>query len=108
MNEFLKLFSEIGFKHIEERFTEIGIVNDYKYYPIYLQPNHYTLITFCMKNNPSDLDYRLYIHSETGKFVDSPFQINPSLLRVPTLFNEEIEKQFKAEMRDIKINQILN
>lgn len=111
-NYFLELFKEIGFTFCKDSNTGIGEVNEYKYYPNYLGDRHYTLIIF--KYN-SDIDalsgasFRLYKHkNEGGSFSESPFQIDTySEYNINYLF-KKINEVFYSELREIKLNKILN
>jgi len=100
----LDLLRQIGFVRKDDSETQIGIVDTYEYHPEYMGENHYTLIIFRHKqhNNPS---YRLYIHNSEGKFVSSPFQLS---FNQNTIINNEINRIFSHEIREIKIKNLLD
>lgn len=104
--DILELFIEIGFTLHKEGNTGIGETQELKYYPDYLYDKHYTLVTFKHNNyngKPTGTDFRLYIHNNIdGSYFRSPFQT--SNLESVIL---NVNKIFKSELRDIKLNNIL-
>jgi len=103
---FLDRFLEIGFTKYKDGTTSIGKSSEYKYYPDYLGDNHYTLVTFTHYTS-LDTDYRLYIHSANGGFVDSIFQLSGGKDWNDNYLNKKFDEIFVREVRDVKLNNII-
>lgn len=109
-SEVLDIFKSLGFTFYKSGNTSVGLCDEFKYYPNYLNDSHYTLVTFKHKNNITHqygTEFRLYRHrNDNGSFIESPFQITNYKSNTSIITN--INSLFINELRDIKINEILN
>lgn len=103
----LDLLKRIGFSRGDDHHTAIGVSEEYRYYPDYLGTNQYTMVIFRYRKD-QDSNYRLYIHNQEGKFVSSPFQLRAYNEYNQNLIKGKIEEIFCRELREIKLEKILN
>jgi len=101
----INMFLEIGFKLVKQEDTEVGYVREYKYYPDYMEDKHYTLVLFTYKKG-SDNDWRLYIHKNSGGFVESLFQLSDFTNQNKNHIKDCFNKIFFAEIRNKKLEKI--
>ncbi len=110
---FIDKFIQIGFKEIKRDFVGAGWAVEYKYYPTYLSPNHYTLVLFShgisreSRINFESGEYRLYIHNKKNEFISSPFQGTYNGKWNINHLDNTFKKVFKSEMRDIIISNMI-
>lgn len=104
----IDMFLEIGFKLVRQKVTEAGYVREYKYYPVYMEDKHYTLIRFTYRyREGSDNDLRLYIHrNEDGGYLESPFQLSDYSDFNKVLIKEHFDRIFLTEIRNQKLEKI--
>lgn len=109
---FIEKFTDIGFKEVKRDYPGAGWAVEYKYYPEYLAPNHYTLIVFSHGPKTKKIDfesgeYRLYIHNEAGEFVDSKFQVSLYTEGHRKYVNDKFQEIFKPERRESIIGDLI-
>lgn len=96
--------TSIGFEHIKnERANSGAMVRTYKYYPKYLNNQHYTLLVFNPKGSLHS-DHRLYIHNNGIMLSEVVYDINTSKIN---LLEDHIKEVFVREVRTITINEII-
>lgn len=98
----INLFEKIGFIcNKKQQETDVGYVNEYKYYPSYMVDKHYTLVTFKYKYGYLTI-YRLYVHNNVdGSYYDNIFDTSD----VDYIYNK-LNKIFKREFRKMKLERI--
>ncbi len=123
--DIIKLLETIGFRFYKSSTNFASLTDaisfEYKYYPKYFIDWHYTLILFSSgayyyqkgipleENKTTIIDHRLYIHQNLGgSYIDSPYQISSSSETNQKKIIEEIHKIFVLELRDQKLNQLIN
>lgn len=105
---FLERFLSIGFKFHSCDEPGAGKAYEYKYYPDYMVDKHYTLVVFKF-NSDSHCDWRLYIHNNQDyTYSDSIFQVGDHTEWNRNYINNNIDKIFQSEMRDLLLENILN
>lgn len=106
----LNRFIEIGFKQSKpEIWVGAGWCIEYTYYPDYLVDNHFTLVTFSRESGITEkTEYRLYIHNnDNGKYISSIFQLSYDLEWNKNYLDSLFNETFKMELRDLKLNSII-
>jgi hypothetical protein len=116
----IDMFLDIGFELVGQEDNEYGYLREYKYYPSYMEDNHYrlvlfTYVNFSMKRYQSnefdcqirDSDWRLYMHrnSDDG-FVDSLFQLSDYSDFNKVLIKKYFDRIFSIEIRDKKLEEL--
>jgi hypothetical protein len=86
--------------------TSMGRIFEYKYHPNYMKNVHYTLVLFIHKISLSR-DFRLYLHNSDGSYNDSFFQISDDSDWNINFLNEQINKIFYVEFRNLKLKKII-
>ena len=116
----IDMFLDIGFELVGQEDNEYGYLREYKYYPSYMEDNHYrlvlfTYVNFSMRNSFLELkgkeirdsDWRLYMHrnSDDG-FVDSLFQLSDYSDFNKVLIKKYFDRIFSIEIRDKKLEEL--
>jgi hypothetical protein len=101
-------FTSFGFKLHSCETTEVGTINEFKYFPSYLEDTHYTLVLFDYHKH-DHADHRLYMHNNSdGSYVSSFYQMSNSTDWNQNYIRENIEEIYTTEIRMATINEILH
>lgn len=115
-NQIFKQFKSVGFQFVSFKSFGKNKCLEYKYYPKYFKDKHYTLIIFLSrlqfmdysdKYDITDIEFRLYIHSNKNDLLNSLCQLPDSTDYYKNLLNELINTYFKNEIREQKFKKIL-
>lgn len=103
---------DIGFSIHSKSETEIGYIDELKFFDPFLVGKHWTMVIFRNKTSTWDgyptVDYRLYVHFNNGSFHSSPFQININDQWNRKYVRDKMESLFVNYFRDKKLDNLLN